>query len=173
MKKLEKLGSSPPREHRVYPFQCSKDPRNRAKTIFFYRIYYDKTACTPCMSSYTAMYWDIQLYTHKYCYILVYTVIYLHILICTHTYCYILRETFNYYYILWYTGIYYSNNVYTRIYLYVLCISVYILYTTEYLTQELPWDLDLSFSWNRRLLFISRCTLFRKQCYCHQPIYTN
>ncbi len=40
------------------------------------------------MSSYTAIYWDTQLYTHKYSYILVYTAIYLHILICTRTYSY-------------------------------------------------------------------------------------
>ncbi len=153
--------SSPPREHRVYPLQCSKDPRNPAKTNCFYGIYYDKLACTPCMSSYTAIYWDIQLYTHKYLYIFVWTAIYLHILICTRTYSYIPRYTFIYSYILWSTDIYrhillqhrhillhidiyYFNKVNTRIYWYVFCISVYILLNTS--PRDFHWDFHWDFS---------------------------
>ncbi len=98
--------------------------RNPAKTNCFYGIFYDKMACTPCMSSYTAIYWDIQLYTHKYPSILVYTALYLHILICTRNYSYIRRYTFIYSHILWYTDIYCLKKVYPRIYLYVLCVSV-------------------------------------------------
>ncbi len=89
-------------------------------------------------------------YTTSTKYILVYTRMYF-VYLCIYSY------------ILWYTDIYYFNKVYTRIYSYVLCISVYIRLNTS--PRDFPWDLDLSFSWNLMLSYISRCTFLRKQCY--------
>ncbi len=111
---------------------------NHTKNSCFHGIYCDKIACTPYMSSYTAIYWDIQLYAHKYLYILVHTSIYPRILIYTLTYSYILTYTSIYSYILWYTDIYYFNPAYTRIYVHVLCISVYIRLNTS--PRDFPWD---------------------------------